>query len=199
MTTRASPLNYHHMAHELRVISPGFDFALGQRGRQIDDAPVRRSPETQRDVVMRLYKRAVHQHIDSRKQAIGHLGMTCAFGVLQILKQVARVAPHHLPRIRFAHALDEINQCALVFRLHRLAAQKGQTINVFRCQALENLILHLRRKRLPRREIPLLGVETTRAPMTAPRNEQAGAHALAVGNIEVFDLRVIHIPPAPFT
>ena len=26
-------LNHHHMAHELRIISPGFDFALGQRGR----------------------------------------------------------------------------------------------------------------------------------------------------------------------
>lgn len=53
-------LNHHRMAHELRVVSPGFNFALGQRCRQIDDALVRGSPETQRDVVMRLHKRAIH-------------------------------------------------------------------------------------------------------------------------------------------
>ena len=34
-------LNHHHMAHELRVISPGLNFALSQRCRQIDNALVR--------------------------------------------------------------------------------------------------------------------------------------------------------------
>lgn len=37
----SAPLNYHRMAHKLRVVSPGLDFALCQRGRQIDDALVR--------------------------------------------------------------------------------------------------------------------------------------------------------------
>lgn len=60
-------LNHHHMAHELWVVSPRLNFALSQRCRQIDDALVRGSPETQRDIVMRLHKRAIHQHIDSRQ------------------------------------------------------------------------------------------------------------------------------------
>ncbi len=68
------------MAHELRVVSPGLNFALGQRCRQINDALVRGPSETQRDVVMRLHKRAIHQHIDSRQQAIGHFGMAQILG-----------------------------------------------------------------------------------------------------------------------
>ena len=180
------------MGGELRVVGPKLDPASCKRSRHIDQPLIRRSAKTQRDVVERLDERAVDQHIYAGEHAVGHVGMARAFRISQILKQVAGIRPDGLRRIFASNALEEINERDLVFGLHRLTAKQSEPLDVARSEAFENLILNGLVKRVAGCEILLLGVEAARAGVAASGHEQARAHAFAVGDIAIFDFRVVH-------
>ena len=113
----------------------------------------------------------------------------------ELIERVAGVAPDGLPasaRIAAAQVLEEADQPLLVLRLHGLPTQEGDAVHVGRGDAVRYRLGDLVGKGLAGGEIPRRLVEAVRAVPTAPAHEQRRAHALAVGDIRVLDLRIVH-------
>ena len=86
----------------------------------------------------------------------------------------------------------ERNQRPLILRLKRLAAQKGQPLNIRGGQQLQKVLFRLCGKGLPVAEIPCLGLEAVFAVVGAAGDEQRHPHADTVGNITFLQFSVMH-------
>ena len=186
------------MRGELGVVLPEAHLARGERGGQIDDALIGRAAEPQRDLVLRSDVGSVYQDVDAAQQTVGDVGVATPT-LQQVLEHIAGEAPDALLGEALLHALDERDQVALVLGLHRLAAEQREAVDVARLEALQDALLDLLCERLPRREVLRFLVEAPRAMQAAARHEQRRAHAFAVGDVAVFDLRKVHTAPLPNT
>ena len=76
--------------------------------------------------------------------------------VVQLLPRKARERPDRLLRQLTPHAAEKRQQCALIFRLERLAAEQRETVDIVGGEQADELILRLARKGLAVAEVPRL-------------------------------------------
>ena len=166
-------------------------------GVQVDEPLVGTAPEPEGQVLQLLYEAAVHQHIQQGEHLVCHLaaGMSAVRGKLLIGE--AGEAPDGLVRIHLPDPPEKGHQGPLVLRFKGLAPQQCQAVDVDRGEQGEQIILRLGGKGLAVAEVPGLGLKAVLAVIGAARDEQGDPHSLAIGNVAVFDLTVVHdSPPA---
>ena len=88
--------------------------------------------------------------------------------------------------------MHEGHQLPLVLRLHRLAAQQGETRDIVRLAGGEHLVADGLVEGLAIAEIPCHLIEAAGAVVAAAGNEDAGADARPVGDVVIFNSRVVH-------
>ena len=109
-----------------------------------------------------------------------------------MLQIVAGIAPDRFVRVKRLDIFDKGQQLALVLRLKRLSAQQRQAVDVAGCQTFKDLVANLLGEGRTIAKVPSHCIEAVGAVAAAARYKQAGAHALAVGNVTIFDRSVIH-------
>ena len=179
------------------VILPQDHMPRGAGLVQVDDALVAGPAEPQADIVLILHEIPVHQYVDVLQQLVGHLAATGAGLQNFRLIMVAGIAPNGLLGEQYLYILYKGQQFPLVLRFQRLAPQQRKAVDVLRLQAFQDLVADLLGKRFAIMEIPRHRIETVGAVAPAAGDKQAGAHALAVGDVAVLDGCVIHTGQTP--
>ena len=134
----------------------------------------------------------IDQHVDKSQQLIGVLRVPWRFRVDKLFVHIARIAPDGLFGVRGFRSTRQLQQAALVFRLHRLATQERYAIDEEVVERRQHLFGHLGRELFPVGKAPRFRLKAILAMMRAARDEQRGAHAFPIGNITVFDVCVVH-------
>ena len=117
-----------------------------------------------------------------------------AVGV-QLLPGETGKGPNGLARQPFAHVAQEGQQPALIFGFERFAAKKRETVDIGGREHLQQSLLRFGGKGLTVVKRPGLRLEAVFAAVGAAGDEKRHADALAVGDVAVFDLSVVHRGP----
>ena len=110
----------------------------------------------------------------------------------QLVQREAGEGPDGLVGIALPHPLHKGKQGALVVRLKGLAAQKGKAVDIVGGQQAQNIVLRLPGKGLAVAEVPGLGLEAAGAAVGTAGDKEGDPHPLAVGNVAVFNVAVVH-------
>ena len=142
-----------------------------------------------------LHKAPVHEHVNEREQLVRDLAAGMGAVGVQLLPGEAGEGPDGLARQSFAHAAQEGQQPALIFGFERFAAKKRETVDIGGREHLQQSLLRFGGKGLTVVKRPCLRLKAVFAAVGAAGDEKRHADALAVGNVAVFDLSVVHRGP----
>ena len=135
-----------------------------------------------------------YQHVEQREQSVRDLTAGMGAVGVELLPGEAGEGPDGLLRQRGAHVLQKGEQRALILRRERLAAEQRQSVDIVR---REQLAFRFGGKGFAVAKVPGLGLKAVLAVIGAAGDEQGDPHSLAIGNVAVFDLTVVHdSPPA---
>ena len=162
-------------------------------GVQVDEALVPAAPEPQGDVLQLLHEAAVHQHVQQGQELVRHLAAGVGAVGGQFLVGKAGEGPDVFLRVGGPDPAQEGHQHPLVFRFEGFAAQERQAVDVAGGEQLQEVLLCFLREGLAVFKIPGLGLEAVFAVVGAAGDEQRHPDALAIGDVAVFDLTVIHV------
>ena len=186
-------LSFHRMGGEHFFVLPPHRLPGGEGLGNIQQTLVPAAPEAEGDVVLSLHEAAIHQHIQQTQQLVGDFAPRVAGDFAgQLLPGVAGVAPDRFLRVKGFEILHKGHQLPLVLRLHRLAAQQGEARDIVRLAGGEHLVADGLVEGLAIAEIPCHLIEAAGAVVAAAGNEDAGADARPVGDVVIFNSRVVH-------
>ena len=136
-----------------------------------------------------------YQHVEQREQSVRDLTAGMGAVGVELLPGEAGKGPDGLARQPFAHAAQKGQQPALIFGFERFAAKKRETVDIGGREHLQQSLLRFGGKGLTVVKRPGLRLKAVFAAVGAAGDEKRHADALAVGNVAVFDLSVVHRGP----
>ena len=136
-----------------------------------------------------------YQHVEQREQSVRDLTAGMGAVGVELLPGEAGEGPDGLARQSFADKTQKRQQPALIFGFERFAAKKRETVDIGGREHLQQSLLRFGGKGLTVVKRPGLRLEAVFAAVGAAGDEKRHADALAVGNVVVFDLSVVHRGP----
>ena len=183
----------------LIYLIPKSNFARCQRFRQVDYSLIFRAAEFKHKIFLVLFKSSVNQYVDKAQQFVSCFTSRVRLFGLKLFKRKSRKSPDVFVGVSFLYSFYKREQCALIFRLKRLAAKQCKAVYIARCEHLNYLLFSVFGKLLTVAEIPSLRLEATLTSVGATRHEEGDSHPFAVSNVAILNLSVVHITGgAPF-
>lgn len=160
---------------------------------QMEDPLVAAAAKLKGQILFFFYEFSVHKNIYIGKKLICGLGMYRAFGIQKItLIGVAGVAPDILLWKLLFDLAQKHQKRALVVRLHGLAAQQGQSLDIVMLQRSQDIPDDPFGERLAGLKVPGLRLKAASAVMGAARYKKYCPDSGAVGDVVVFYGGIVH-------